>query len=167
MSAHELAKGFTRLIHPRGPVVVVPDDIDAAHITLIAKRKLNLILKSKAIEDVPLSSGDPVQVFIKRDMEKKGKRSSPRPILTFDKPSGIVTVPGSNGEVVIAAVEDKRHAIYENALAKIMQEAIDEMSYEIDASLDSCTTPDNDEESETNDEILANQDDTSDGMVQS
>jgi len=136
MSAHELAKGYTRPIHPSGPLVVVPDDIQAAHDTLIAKRKLNLILKSNATHDIPLASGDLVQVFIKLEKEKRGKWSSPRPILTFDKPSGIVTVPGSNGKVIKAAIEDTRHAIYENSLAKTIQEAIDELSIAIEDSLE-------------------------------
>ena len=97
MSSHELAKGYTHPIHPNGPIVVVSDDITAAHETLIAKRKLNLILKSNSIEDIPLSAGDLVQVFIKREMKKRGKWSSSRPIMSFDKQTGIVTVPGSNG----------------------------------------------------------------------
>jgi len=136
MSSHELAKGYTRPIHSSGPILQIPDEIKAAHDTLIAKRKMNLIMKSHATVDTPVAAGDLVQVFIKKEMEKRGKWSSPRPILSFDKPSGIVTVPGSNGKVIKAAIEDTRHAIYENALAKVIQEAIDNLTIDIEDSMD-------------------------------
>ncbi len=39
----------------------------------MAKRKLNLILRSKSTSDIPLKIGDLVQVFIKLQHEKPGK----------------------------------------------------------------------------------------------
>ena len=139
LSAHELAKGYTRPIDKKVVPSLIPDELLKAHEVLIAKRKLNLILRSKPTKDVPLSVGDQVQIFIKLPNEKRGKWSGSRPVLSYDISSGIVTVPGSRGRTISAAIEDVRHAIVDNDLAQKIQEAIDQLSIEVENSLDTDT----------------------------
>ena len=62
MSAFEIAKVFTKaLIDGTTPLTVSPDLITARE-TLMAKRKLNLILRTKATVDPVIHPGDLVQV---------------------------------------------------------------------------------------------------------
>ena len=102
----------------------------------MAKRKLILILRSKSIAETPVNAGDLVQVFIKLQHEKRGKWTSAKPVLRFDKASGIVTVPGQNGKTIKAAVEDVRFAISDDELAVKYQEAIDAVDIALDDSVD-------------------------------
>ena len=59
-SAHELAKGYTRPVVHDAPSEV-SSDIRFAQQELPARRKLNLILKSKSIHEKPIHVGDQVQ----------------------------------------------------------------------------------------------------------
>ena len=103
-SCHEFAKGFTRPIESGTLPKIIPQDVREAGATLRAKRKLNLILKSKSTTTVPIKVGNLVQIFIKLKNEKRGKWSSGKPVLSYDKISGIVTVPGQNGRTMNAAI---------------------------------------------------------------
>lgn len=93
MSANEPAKGYTRPIHGKHPMMLVPE-LREAHDKLLAKRKLTLILRSKAVKNLPIHVGDTVQVFIKHQNEKRGKWSDDKPVLSYDHQSRTVTVPG-------------------------------------------------------------------------
>ena len=64
-SSYELAKGFTKPVEIGTLPKLVPEDLVKARDTLLAKRKLNLILRSKSTTDTPIHVGDEVQVFIK------------------------------------------------------------------------------------------------------
>lgn len=59
----EMAKGFTKPVCAGQSVSTVPDELTPAQDTVLAKRKLDLILRSKAIVDPNVRPGDPVQVF--------------------------------------------------------------------------------------------------------
>ena len=115
-SSYELAKGF------RGPVEnwktpkTIPQDILKARDTLLSKRKLNLILRSKSIEDPLVKIDDLVQAFIKLQNEKRSSRAKAKPVLPYDKSSGIVAVPRKNSKKINASVEDVRFAIIEDKL---------------------------------------------------
>lgn len=109
-SAHELAKGYTRPIDCCLPFHL-PDSVRDGHEDIIAVRKINKILKSKSIIDKSLKLGDSVQIFHKMRGEKRGKWSSPRPVLNIDESSKTVLVPGSHGKTIKAAFEDIRHSI--------------------------------------------------------
>lgn len=147
-SANELAKGYTRPI-VTGSFFHVPDDVRAAHQELIAKRKLNKILRSNAVKDTPVKVGDMVEVFIRLDNQKRGKWSQPKPVLKYDLPSRTVTVSGAKGRYVKAAIEDVRHALSsEHDLAIAVQEAIDFCSQSLEESLDNVLE---DEVEESND----------------
>ena len=86
----------------------------------------------------PGQIGDLVQVYIKLQHEKRGKRSNTKPVLSYDKISGTVTVPGQNGKVT-AAVEDIRFIITKNELALKYQEANDITDTALNESIDSIT----------------------------
>ena len=135
-SSLELAKGFTRPIECGSFPKTVPDDLIKAQETIMAKRKLNLILRSKATSEAPVKVGDLVQVFIKLQHEKRGKWTSAKPVLSYEKASGIVTVPGQNGKKIKAAVEDVRFAISDDELAVKYQEAIDVLDSCLSDSVD-------------------------------
>ena len=113
-------------------------------LTLMAKRKLNLTLKSKSTSVAPVQVGVLFQVYIKLQHEKHGKSSNPKPVISYDKMSGTITVPGQNGKKLTAAVEDIRFAITDNELALKYQEANDIMATALNESIDSITMTVND-----------------------
>ena len=74
------------------------------------------MLKSKSTADLPTEVGDQVQVFMKHQNEKRGKWSSPKPVLSYDRKSGTVILPGKNGLKINTAIEYIRLAVTENDL---------------------------------------------------
>ena len=102
----------------------------------MAKRKLTLILRSKTIEETPIAVGDMVQIFVKDSKEKRGKWSQSMPVLSYDLSNRTVTVPGSKGRKVCAAVEDVRPSICANELASAVQDSIDELDRILDEVVD-------------------------------
>ena len=146
-SATELAKLYTRPAGTGHPVHV-PADLLEAHNTLIAKRKLNAILRAKTTLDKMIKPGDLIQVYIKQAHEKRGKWSTPKPVLKYDRDSQIVTVAGAKGKSINAGIEDVRHAIpYSIDIVAQVQKAIDECTESIAEFLD--------EDMNTTDESLA------------
>lgn len=141
-SAHELTKGYTRPLAGNFPAVV-PEEIIQAHQNLIAERKLTKILKSKAITNAQFCVGDLVQIYVKNQHQKRGKWSSSKVVLSYDKESGTVTVPGKNGCEVRAAVEDVRPACKEDTLEAFIQEAMDQMADTLDSLIDEKCSYDN------------------------
>lgn len=131
-SAHELAKGYTRPVTQDSYPAIVPDGIIQARNDLVAKRKLTKTLKSRAITEHGLMVADLVQVFIKKQIDKRGKRSTSNPILSFHRPSGTVSVPGKRGHVIKAAIEDVRPALKSDTLACAIQDTIDHMDSNLD-----------------------------------
>ena len=135
-SAHELAKGFTR------PAVLgypsrLPPEILQAHDVLVAKRKLNAVLRSKATVDKQVKEGDLVQIYVKHSNAKRGKWFLPKPVLRYDLESQTVTVAGAKEKYRKAAIENTRFAVpQEMDVAVEIQEAIDECSNSIDDALD-------------------------------
>lgn len=91
----------------------------------MAQRKLNFILKSKSITVPSMKIEDLIQVFIKIQHENRGKQSSAKPVLAYNKKSGIVTVLVRNGRLINAAVEDVRFSITDKELALKQLEAND------------------------------------------
>ena len=135
MSAHELAKGYTYPIVIGTSPVPVPDEIVSVQEQLTAKRKLTRIMRSKAIKDEPVVTGDLVENFIKHDKEKRGSWTSPRPVLSYVPESQTVVFPGKNGRKRTAALEDTRKAVLQDELAIKVREAIDELNVPLDVAL--------------------------------
>ena len=135
-SAHELVKGFTRPAIPGHPSNLPPEILEA-HDLLVAKRKLNAILRSKATVDKQIKEGDLVQIFVKHSNAKRGAWSLAKPVLKYDSESQTVTVAGAKGKYQKAAIEATRFAVpQEMDVAVAIQEAIDECSSCIDEVLD-------------------------------
>ena len=65
-------------------------------------------------------------------------------MLSYDKASGIVTIPGQNGKKIKAAVEDVRFATVHDELAVNFQNAIDALDIALGESVDDM--PDQDAE---------------------
>lgn len=145
MSANELAKGYTRPLICSQLPVSVPQEIVTAHQNLVARRKLCLILKSKATNDEPVRPGDLVEIYIKLKNGKRGEWTAPRPVLSYDRSTNTVSVPGANGKTVRAAIEDVRPALRNDALAQQIQVSIDEIQDELASLVETNTeTQDND-----------------------
>ena len=94
MSAFEMEKGFTKPLDNNPERNVIPDDVLEAHDALQARRKLLLILKSKAVKELTVKVGDPLEIYSKQQHEKRGTWSAAKPILSVHKESRSVTVPG-------------------------------------------------------------------------
>lgn len=116
--------------------------IAKAHDPLIAKRKLTLILSSKATKDIPISVRDLVQVYIKLSNQKLGKWTTPKPVIHFDRMTKTITVPARNGKTINAAIEDVRIAVVEGLLANSIEEAIDKMDNILEDTFDDLITSD-------------------------
>lgn len=72
MSSFELAKGFTKPVAD-GSVCTIPEDVVDAHNRLQAKRKLALILKSKATTEPHVATGDMIKIFFQYRHEQEGQ----------------------------------------------------------------------------------------------
>jgi len=125
VSAYELAKGFTRPILKGQGIMQIPVEIVDAQETLKAKRKLALIMRSKSTRDNVVKPGDEVEVYLRKGKEKRGKWLSGRPILSYDHESRTVSIPGSNGRTMSAAIEDVRPAVEKDSFAQKVRESID------------------------------------------
>ena len=128
LSAFELAKGFTKPVAADSELTPVPADLIYARDQLIAKRKLTLILRSHITADPVVNPGDIVQVYVRTGKEKRGRWLSPRTALSIDRSAGTVTVAGSNGKRIVAAVEDTRVVVVDNDLAHAVIESLDTLN---------------------------------------
>lgn len=135
ISSFELCRGFSKPVLPMSSPVEIPDDIRNAHDELIAKRKLNLILRSKSSTKPELSVGDNVQIYVKNQPHKRGRWLSHRPVLSIDLDAETVTVPGSHGHTIKAAFEDTRIVNIDDDLVKSIIESIDEIDDRIESSI--------------------------------
>ena len=72
-------------------------DARLAHGELIARRKLNKILRTNAIKETAVRVGDMVQVFIRTDNEKRGNRLLPETVLSYGIACRTLTVSGARG----------------------------------------------------------------------
>ncbi len=129
-----MRKVSTRPICSGKSPVIVPEEVLDAQKELTAKRKLNLILRSKSVQTPKIEVGDVVQVFIKNTGEKRGKWSSPKTVIDFNPKSGIVTLPGNGDRVLKVAAEDVRYAL-SSPFANDILRAKDDLDLLIDDAL--------------------------------
>eukprot|EP00737_Agarophyton_chilense_P004521 gb/GEZJ01005755.1/.p1 GENE.gb/GEZJ01005755.1/~~gb/GEZJ01005755.1/.p1 ORF type:complete len:279 (-),score=33.01 gb/GEZJ01005755.1/:824-1660(-) len=133
LSAFELAKGFSNPIAAEPNKTAIPDDVRIARDQLQERRKLALILRSNSVTEPPIAVGDFVEVNQKKDYEKRGKWTDPKPILLVNRAARSVTVPGRKGREIIAAFEDTWPALSKESFAQLVQEgmgSVDELSIE-------------------------------------
>lgn len=134
LSSFEQAKGFTKPVTGNSPNAT-PKDIIEAQEKLTAKRKLALILKSKATFEEQITVGDLIEVYQNTGMNKKGVWSTPKIVLAVDPESRTVTVPGKSGHKVTVAVEDIRLALPEESFAETIQISLDKLNESIEDEL--------------------------------
>lgn len=134
LSSFEQAKGYTKPINGNPPKTI-PDDIIEAQENLSAKRKLAMILKSKATIEEYVSVGDMIEVYHKTGMKKKGVWSTPKIVLSVDHDSRSVTVPGRAGKRSTVALEDIRKALPENSFEETIQLSLDKLEESIEDEL--------------------------------
>lgn len=101
-----MAKGFTSPIS--STVFPIDDQLIDARQTLTAKRNLALIFSSKSATDIHPAPSDVVEIYVKQENKKRGKWSSPKTVLSYDRTRSTVTVPGASGRTIRAATEDIR-----------------------------------------------------------
>ena len=150
MSSHELARGYTRPIVVGSVPHKIPDELNEAHEKLLAKRKLTKMLRSKTFDEPPISIGDMVEIYIKKQNEKRSKWSGPKPVLKFDPVSGTVTVPGQNGRQVCAAIEDVRISVANSKLSRKIQVSLDMMDKLLEEEIGAIETEVDEEEQNSN-----------------
>ena len=128
MSAFELARCFSKPIATKPIDNLIHDDVLNARDQFQARHKLALILSSKAVTEVPLPPGDLVEVYQKRDHEKRGKWSAPKSVTSVNHEARSVTVPCKNGRTINAAFEDTRTAVRQDSFAQMVQNSMDSMT---------------------------------------
>ncbi len=133
MSAYESAKGFTRPIIPSSTAKNVPEDIRIAQEELIAKPKLNLMLRSKTIRDPKLSIGYMVQVTSKWKSQA-GILLRAETSTALRSKIGIVALAGKQRRKLQPAVGDVRYALQPLFTVRA-QYAIDQIDSEVDEAL--------------------------------
>lgn len=79
---------------------------------------------------------DIVQVYVKKQLETRGKWSAPKILLSYDNFSGTVTVLGRTEARMKAAIEDVKMASPENFLAGSLQEGIAVSNNSIESCID-------------------------------
>lgn len=112
-----MANGYTKPVNHNVSPQFVQEDLYQARETLIAKRKLTLIMRTQATVDIVLKTGDLVQVFVKNEQDKRRKWLSKRAVISTNTSEGTIYVPGDKGHEIIIAVEDTRPFIVSDDLA--------------------------------------------------
>lgn len=97
--------------------------------------KLNLFLQFKAIFETSIQVGDPVQMYIKLQDEKRETWCGTRPVLEYEHKSRTVIVPNINSRTQSAAKEDVRSVHLENAFADASQASMDTLDDELTATI--------------------------------
>ena len=155
LSSFEQAKGYTKPIGGNTPNTIPKDIIDAQE-QLSAKRKLALILRSKATIEENISVGDMIEVYHKTGMNKKGIWSTPKIVLSVDYESRTVTVPGRAGKRSTVAVKDIRMALTENSFEESIQLSLDKLDETIEDEISKGSEPGSDDNSPKNVNIDTN-----------
>lgn len=103
------------------------------------------MLRTKASVEPVVIPGYLFQVVVKNTQEKIGKCLSPRTFLEFYQSAGTVSIAGSIGHTIFAAIEDTRSAIVEDDFSASLIEAIDSLEAAIDDSIADLSDQDDDE----------------------
>lgn len=120
VSSSELAEGLSSPLLKETAIPSIPNDIVEAHINIVARRKLNRILRLHAFNTDSFKPGNMTQVYLKNDTAKLGSWSSPCIILSIDQEGGFVVAPGRSGKRASATFEDTRAKPYDNPLDAIV-----------------------------------------------
>lgn len=114
MLSFEISKGYTKPLLDFVAPESVPQELVESRDLLIAKRKINLVMRSKGTSNPTIEPGNLVQLFIKHCHKNRGNWSSPGVVSAVYQSFGSINVPGYNGKQTIAYIEDTRVAVIEN-----------------------------------------------------
>lgn len=106
----------------------------------VAKQIHTLILRSKSDSDKNHSVGDYANLFVKNQMQKRGKWLSSLPVLSFDYTSLPVRVPGSKCNTITAAVEYFSPELQFMTFESAVQDDIDQLGQYISLLLDASSS---------------------------
>lgn len=133
MPSFELAKGYTKPVDKKPDEL--PNDIIQAYNNIQSRRKLALILRSKAVKEIPLSIGDSIEVYRKIDKQKRGSWI-PKTIMKLDHQSRTIVVPGKKGKTITVSIEDVRLPIEDHEFSRIVSDGLDKMDGDIEEIMD-------------------------------
>ena len=128
-------KAFPSPLHEDLSTRSLPPDLVKAHDKLQAKRKLALILRSKATNEVPIAADDMVEIFMKREKDRRGTWSDPKSFLSVDHTARSIVFPTKGSRRQTVAIEDFRLSIPQDSLTHSVQQVIDPIDYSIDDSI--------------------------------
>ena len=95
VSLFELAEGYTLPLDEDKYMLEAPRETIEAHSVRMPKRKLDLILRSKAVSTPFISFGDLVDVFVKLSHQKRGGWIGPNKILQWVWTQNLLGIPKS------------------------------------------------------------------------
>lgn len=97
-SSYELTNGFIIPLSEDRLMLHVPKELLNAHNDLNSKRKLNMILRSKAIAIPSITISDLVCVYVKQSHQERDKWDGPKKVLSFDADEKSITYPVKRGK---------------------------------------------------------------------
>lgn len=127
ISAFELSKGFRKPIIAKPKENVLHAEVIAAHNKLQARRKLSLILNPNALQEQHLNVRDFVEVYSKKQHEKRRTFTGAKQILCVDYTTQLGAVTGKNQRMRTVPIEDLRPATPQDSLVQLFQELIESL----------------------------------------
>lgn len=124
MPAFKMVKSFSYPPISNQMCSYVPNGMSIAQKNLQARRKLTKILRSKASKEIPLSVGQLVEIYMKKDKDKRGFWSATQAVLSVDYSELSITVPGKNGQPKPVGFEDIRTDLPKDCFSTNIQESI-------------------------------------------
>lgn len=141
LKTFEVVKDHTESVSAKHFVRTIRDESVTARKTLPAKRDLTLILRLKAIVDPNFRPGSRVQIFVYDGKPKSGKWLSSRTVSSAELFAVTISVPGSQGRSVSAAVEDTQFAVVETDYAAAIMDSADQLNKSNNDTTDMCPAP--------------------------
>ena len=110
----------------------ISKNIVDAYYQLRVKRKISLIMKSKATIEPQVSFGKIIGVYSNTGMGEKGKFPTPKIVFSVDTEARNALVPAQGGNSAIVAILDVLLELPEEFFANLVQMAIDTVDHGID-----------------------------------
>lgn len=89
-------------------------------------------MRSHALKPCALCTGDLVKVFVRNEIENRGKWLFPRQIISLDTKYGMLTVPGLAGKTVTATIEEVQAVFPVSYITQAVLSDIDELDERLD-----------------------------------
>lgn len=118
-SALRLRGELTEPVNAKPNETVVPTDVCSAQKQLQAPQKLHLVLRSKTVSEVPLSTGDSEGTFQKRGNDVCRKWSTTKHYLSINPAAWAISVLVLHGHSFTTALKDTDLLPFRKALASM------------------------------------------------